>query len=127
MRNIDAILNETLSADERELLQRLGPEPGLIGMARGLFTGRLGWINVILMVVQGVAFIAGAYAAWRFFEAGDVANQLRWGLPSMTLLLMSALLKTMMWPAVHADRVIRELKRLELQLADAANRATPGA
>jgi hypothetical protein len=77
-----------------------------------------------LVVAQGAAFIAGAYAGWRFFEAGDSVSQLRWGLPSMTLLLMSALLKMMVWPAVHADRVIRELKRLELQLADAANRSS---
>ena len=122
MRNIDEILDEALGAEDRELLRRLGPEPGLIGMARGLFTGRLGWINVVLMVAQGAAFIAGAYAAWRFFEAVDPVSQLRWGLPAMTLLLMSGMLKTLMWPALHADRVIRELKRLELQLADAKSR-----
>lgn len=118
MRNIDEILNDALASEERDAVERLGPDPGLLGMARGLFTGRLGWINAILMVVQGVAFLAGAYAAWRFFEADDAVTQLRWGLPSMTLLLMSALLKTLMWPALHADRVIRELKRLEIQLAD---------
>ena len=119
MRNIDDILNEALSADEQAMLERLGPEPGLFGAARGLFMGRLGWVNAVLMVVQGAAFVAGAYAAWQFFEARDAVTQLRWGLPAMTLLLMSAMLKSMMWPAVHADRVIRELKRLELQLHDA--------
>lgn len=119
MRDVDEILRESISEEERDLLARL-PEPGLLGAAVGLFTGRLGWINGVLMVVQGVAFLAGAYAAWRFFEAGDTYAQLRWGLPAMTLLLMSALLKTMMWPAVHADRVIREVKRLELRLADAS-------
>jgi hypothetical protein len=124
MRNVDEILRESMSEEERQLLARL-PEPGLFGSAVGLFTGRLGWVNVVLMLVQGVAFLGGAYAAWRFFEAGDPVNQLRWGLPAMTLLLMSGLLKAMMWPAVHADRVIREVKRLELRLADAvADRRT---
>ena len=117
MRNVDEILREAMSEEERDLIARL-PEPGLFGSAAGLFTGGLGWVNVVLMVVQGVAFIAGAWAAWCFFEASDTYAQLRWGFPAMTLLLMSALLKTMMWPAVHADRVIREVKRLELQLAD---------
>jgi hypothetical protein len=122
MRKIDDILNEALSADERAVLERLGPEPGLFGSARGLFTGRLGWVNAVLMVVQGAAFIAGAYAAWQFFEARETVTQLRWGLPAMTLLLLSAMLKSMMWPAVHADRVIRELKRLEVQLHDERGR-----
>ena len=122
MRNIDDILDEALSAEERELMQRLGSDPGLAGLARGLFTGRLAWVNVVLMLAQGAAFLVGAYAAWRFFLAGDPVTQLRWGLPSITLLIMSSLLKTMIWPAVHADRVIRELKRLEVQLADARQR-----
>jgi hypothetical protein len=119
MRDVDEILRESIGDEERDLLARL-PEPGLLGAAAGLFAGRLGWVNVVLMLVQGVAFLAGAYAAWRFFEAGDTYGQLRWGLPAMTLLVMSALLKTMMWPAVQADRVIREVKRLELRLADSA-------
>lgn len=118
MRKIDDILNDALTAEERAVLDRLGPEPGLAGAARGLFTGGLGWVNAVLMIVQGAAFVAGAYAAWQFFEARDAVTQLRWGLPAMTLLLLSAMLKSMVWPAVHADRVIRELKRLEVQLHD---------
>jgi hypothetical protein len=74
------------------------------------------------MVVQGAAFLAGAYAAWRFFGAAETHAQLRWGLPAMTLLLLSLILKAMMWPAIQADRVIREVKRLELRLADARER-----
>lgn len=122
MRKIDDILNEALSAEDQALLERLVPEPGLLGAARGLFMGRLGWVNAVLMVVQGAAFVAGVYAAWQFFEAREPVTQLRWGLPAMTLLLMSAMLKSMMWPAVHADRVIRELKRLEVQLHDERGR-----
>ena len=117
MRDVDKILQEAMSAEERDLLARL-PEPGLLGAAAGLFSGRLGWVNMVLMIAQGLAFLAGAFAAWEFFEAGDTYTQLRWGLPALTLLMLSALLKTMMWPAVHADRVIREVKRLELRLAD---------
>ena len=121
MRNVDEILADAMREEERDLLARL-PEPGLFGSALGLFGGRLGWVNVVLMIVQSVAFVAGAWAAWRFFQADVPYEQLRWGLPAGTLLLMSALLKTMMWPAVHADRVIREVKRLELRLADLAQR-----
>jgi hypothetical protein len=121
MRNVDDILSEAMSAEERDLLARL-PEPGLFGASAELFRGRLGWVNGVLMVVQGAAFLAGAYAAWRFFGAEDTFAQLRWGLPGAVLLLLSAMLKAMMWPAVQADRVIREVKRLELRLADAAER-----
>jgi hypothetical protein len=116
MRTIDDLVDDALSADEREILRRIGPEPGLVGMATGLFSGRLGWVNAVLMTVQGLAFVAGAYAAYRFFLAEAVVAQLRWGLPAVTLLLMSIHLKSLLWPSLQTDRVLRELKRLEFRL-----------
>jgi hypothetical protein len=68
------------------------------------------------MIVQGAAFIAGAWAAWKFFAADDVLTALRWGLPAATLLLMSLTMKMALWPTIQANRVIRELKRMELQM-----------
>ena len=121
MRNVDEILGQAMREDERDLLARL-PEPSLFGASAALFRGRLGWVNGVVMVVQGAAFLAGAYAAWRFFGAADTYAQLRWGLPAVTLLIVSLVLKAMLWPAIQADRVIREVKRLELRLTDAAER-----
>jgi hypothetical protein len=63
-----------------------------------------------------LAFVAGAYAAYRFFLAEAVVAQLRWGLPAVTLLLMSIHLKSLLWPSLQTDRVLRELKRLEFRL-----------
>ena len=117
MREIDEAIGEALGAEERELLRRMGEEPGFFGLALGQFSGKLGWVNVILMIVQGVAFLAGAYAAWMFFSAADPVTQLRWGLPAAVLLLMSLIVKMGMWPNVQTDRVMRELKLIELQLA----------
>jgi NADH:ubiquinone oxidoreductase subunit H len=91
-------------------------------MAFGLFSGRLAWVNVLLMIVQAALFIGGLYAAWMFFAAEDTVSQLRWGLPSAVLLIVATMIKMAMWPNIHADRVMRELKRIELQLAHASNR-----
>ena len=117
MRNVDELIEEALGKEEQEILRQIGEEPGFFGMAFGLFSGRLGWVNTLLMVVQGVTFLAGAYAAWMFFEAGNPVTQLRWGLPSAVLLILSTMIKMGMWPNIHADRLMRELKRIELQLA----------
>jgi len=119
MRDVDNLIEEALDREEREILGQIGEEPGFFGMAFGLFSGRLGWVNILLMVVQGLAFVAGAYAAWMFFEAGDPVSQLRWGLPSAVLLILATMIKMAMWPEVHANRLMRELKRIELQLARA--------
>ena len=124
MRNVDDLIEEALDKEERDILSQIGEEPGFFGMAFGLFSGRLGWVNILLMVVQGVTFLAGAYAAWMFFEATDTVTQLRWGLPSAVLLILSTMIKMAMWPNIHADRLMRELKRVELQLARARPKAS---
>ncbi len=117
MHDSDQMLDEAIAAEERELLRMIGEEPGYLRQALGIFDGSTGWVNLVLMIVQGAAFVAGAWAAWNFFTADNVLLALRWGLPAATLLLMSLIIKTALWPTIQANRVIREIKRIELQLA----------
>lgn len=117
MRDLDEMIDRALDAEERELLRGIGEEPGFVTQALGLFGGRTGWVSVVLLIVQGAAFVGGAWAAWEFFAARDLLTALRWGLPSAVLLLMSLTIKMAMWPSLEANRLMRELKRIELQIA----------
>ena len=117
MRNLDSMIDEALSAEERELLRSIGEEPGFFGQALGLFGGRTGWVTGVMVAVQSVLFIGGVWAAFGFFQAQDALGALRWGLPAATLMLMSLIIKMSMWPTLETNRVIRELKRVELQIA----------
>jgi hypothetical protein len=119
MRNIDDLIEEALGKEEREILRQIGEEPGFFGMAFGIFSGRLGWANMVMVAAQTLAFVAGVYAAWMFFEAVDVVSQLRWGLPAAVLLILATMIKMALLPEIHANRLMRELKRIELQLARA--------
>lgn len=115
MTEIDKTLDEALRAEEADLLRRIGEEPGYLNQAMSVFEGRMGWVSTVLMITQAVAFVAGAWAAWNFFQATDVLAALRWGLPSSVLLIMSVMIKMSMWPTIQTNRVLRELKRMELQ------------
>ncbi|HEY9554893.1 DUF6768 family protein [Allosphingosinicella sp.] len=121
MRDLDEMIDQALDAEERDLLRGIGEEPGFVTQALGLFSGRTGWVSVVLMVAQGAAFVGGAWAAWEFFAARDPLTALRWGLPSAVLLLMSLTIKMAMWPSFEANRLMRELKRIELQIAHGKN------
>lgn len=122
MRDLDSMIDEALDAEERELLGSIG-EPGFFAQTFGLFVGPTGWVNWLLMAVQGLLFVAGVVAAVYFFSADDALSAVRWGLPAVALLLMSLIIKMGMWPTIQANRVIRELKRLELQVARASAKA----
>lgn len=117
MQDVDKLIAEALDQDQQAVLARIGEEPGLFGSVFGLFSGRLGWVNAVQVAAQFFLFLAGVYCAWRFFEAGDVQSQLRWGLPSAVLLIVGSILKQAMWPVIQTNRLMREIKRLELQLA----------
>lgn len=116
MQDIDKLIDEALDAEERELLHTLD-EPGFFNQAFGVFKGPTGWMSMVMMFWQMVLFIAGVWAAWRFFEAVDPADQLRWGLPALLLLIFAGMLKMSLVPRMESNRLLRELKRLELQIA----------
>ena len=116
MKDIDRMIDESLSAEERDLLHRMGEEPAYASQLLAIFDGRTGWVNVVMMIAQTALFIGGVWAAWNFFQAAESLDALRWGLPSAVLLLMSLIIKLAMWPTLQVNRVLRELKRLELQV-----------
>ncbi|MXO82389.1 hypothetical protein GRI35_03230 [Altererythrobacter aestiaquae] len=69
------------------------------------------------MAAQLIMFGASIWMAMRFFAASDTLEALHWGIPSATLLILATMTKLTLWPTLQANRVIREVKRLELQVA----------
>ena len=117
MQDIDRMIDDALDAEERELLRSIGDEPGFIERAMGMFGAGVRWMVWFMMFGQALLFLAGVWAAWGFFQAADPVIQLRWGLPAAVLLLASLAVKLAVAPAIHANRIMRELKRVELQIA----------
>ncbi len=117
MRDFNRMVDEALDSEERELLRSIGEEPGFFSQAFNIFRGRTGWVNIVMMIAQGVLFIAGAWAAWHFFKALEPVAQLRWGLPAAVLLIVASIMKMALLPRMEANRLMREMKRIELQIA----------
>ena len=46
MRDVDKLIDEALDAEEREMLAQHRRGAGLLRQAFGLFSGRLGWMNI---------------------------------------------------------------------------------
>ena len=117
MRDVDQMIEDALGEEEAEVLRRIGGEPGFIERAMGMFGAGLEWTVRFMFFGQTVIFLAGVWAAWHFFQADDPVLQLRWGLPAAVLLLGATMVKLAVAPAVFHNRAMRELKRIELQIA----------
>ena len=117
MQDIDRMIEEALQGEEQALFRDTAREPAFFGQAFGLFGGRNGWVNGVMVAAQAALFVGGLWAGWRFFDAGTALSALHWGLPAAVLLLASLIIKTAMMPEIQANRLMRELKRLQLQAA----------
>jgi hypothetical protein len=117
MRDLDRIIDDALGQEESELLRKVSGEPNIVERTLGMFGAGVGWTITLMMIIQTALFVAGVWATWNFFEASQPVAQLRWGLPAAVLLLMSLIIKLSVAPAIQHNRLMRELKRIELQIA----------
>lgn len=116
MNDIDKKIEEALNADDRAILEEYG-EQGLFGQLGGLFQGKLGWLSMVTFVVAIVMFIVGCWAAWNFYQEDNVAAMLKWAGLAWIGLMTQIMIKQWSWMRMESNRVIREVKRLELQIA----------
>lgn len=121
MSDIDQKIREALDAETAELLNEFG-EQGLFAQLGGLFKGKMGWFTIVTFIIGFIVTIAGLYAAWQFIISDDVAAMIRWGALAWALFQTQMMLKLWSWMRMETNRNIREVKRLELQVAQLLSR-----
>jgi len=124
MNKIDDLIGQALTEEDRALLASHS-EPGYLTQAFGLFRGPLAWVMWLVNVASGVAFLAGAYAIWQMFGTSDPLVAVKWGVASLFLFQVTTLCKTFMGNRMEANRLLRELKRIELQISLLRDRTGP--
>ena len=91
-----------------------GEEPNLAEEVINVFRGRHRWMHGII-VVATLAFMAIAvWASFHFYHAAVVREQLLWGGLALVALLMISFMKVWFWLEMHTNRILREVKRVEL-------------
>ena len=116
MSKLDKLIEESLEAEDRALFAQYG-EKGIFGEVGELFTGKARWWVVLTIIVQLALFAAALYAAAQFLAAADPVIAIRWGVVASVWFMAMGIIKIMHWQQMQANRVIREVKRVELQLA----------
>lgn len=114
MNNIDqkiqAALRRDATADE------LAGEPNIAEEVLSAFRGRHRILSILVILVQLAALVGFIIAALHFYSAAEVVSQLRWGGLSLVLLLAIGMIKIWFWLEMQSNRILREVKRLELRL-----------
>jgi hypothetical protein len=121
MNELDRKIREALPPHEAE---QLGPldEPSVWEQVKQLFQGRLWWVSLLLAVGAGVVSIFMVVSAVYFFQAEGVREMLAWAGGFGLSLIVVSFCRLWFWLMLHRNAVVREVKRVELQVARLSGR-----
>ncbi len=117
MTNIDDEIRAVLTSEEMEELESLTGEQGLFDIVGESFRTKMRYWVVFLWIYSLASFAGAVWTVMRFLTATEPKEMALWGGLSMLLFLSVALTKIWYWMELNKNTVVRELKRVELQIA----------
>jgi hypothetical protein len=121
MTNIDNAIRDALSKEDAEFLARF-EEQGPVGEVLGTFKGSWGLVNMFAALITFASFGFFVYAMVQIMGTDDVRTTVLWTAAAIVSALFVAMLKMHFWMEMNKNVVLREVKRLELQVARLAAR-----
>ena len=123
MTDIDDRIRGALDEDDRAFLASLDHRHGLFGQIGDTFAGPLGgWAKLVFAIALGLG-AAMIYALVRLLGTDGGDATLGWGLLLLGLLMMQGFVKEWFFNRMNLITVLRELKRLQLQVAELSERS----
>ncbi len=116
MEEIDQLIKESLSVDEAKFYDNLD-EQNVFQMLGGVFQGKNKWIMLMMNFMTLVFLGLFIYCTIQFFETEDTNELIKWGIGGFVFLLGVSMLKIFAWMQMDKNALLREMKRLELQLS----------
>lgn len=116
MEDIDKLIKETLTEEEKKFYDGLD-EQGLFGMIGSLFKGKNSWLALLLHVMNIVLFLLLIYCIIQTFDVENTNDLILWVGAVLFCFIAMSVIKIHVWMQIHKNSIIRELKRLELQVS----------
>jgi hypothetical protein len=117
MTDIDDAIRAGLDADDRAFLASLDDERGLFRQLGDSLGGPLGgWAKAVFAMsfVLGIVLLV---SVWELLTADTTRDQILWATAAMALVMSTGFLKDWMFSRMNMFAVLREVKRLQLQVA----------
>jgi uncharacterized membrane protein len=122
MPNLDRAIRDALSKEDAEFLSRFDEHSTPVGEVLDTFRGRWALMNGFAALITFALFGAFVYCAWQMFATTDARDTVLWSVGAIIAMLGVAMLKMYFWMEINKNAVLREVKRLELQVARLASR-----
>ena len=117
MTSIDDTIRRALSADDLRAYEELSRAETPLQATITAFRTQHAAFSVAGFLAGTALLALAAYAVWRAAEATEVKAMLGWGGVAAFGFFFMGLLKVWFWMEMQKNSVVREVKRLELQVA----------
>jgi len=117
MNNIDDKILEALNSEDKEVMGIYGKELGFFGLIAESFRGPLKSIVIMVFILILIFAVMFVYCTINFFPAEDIAMKLNWLAGGLTALIVVGLMRLWYFMELNRLSVVREVKRLELQIS----------
>lgn len=121
VKDINLLIKDSLSDEEVKIYDNL-EEQNIFQMVIGIFKGKNKWVMLLMNIMTLVFFGLFIYCVVQFFEVETTKEQLKWGFGSVVFILGVSMLKVFAWIQMDKNALLREMKRLELQIASLARK-----
>ena len=114
--DIDRLITESLNEEEARFYESL-EEGNVFRVWGSVYKGKFGWLAVIMGVVHVIALAITVYCGYWLFTVTDIAEIIRYGTILFIAWSFGAMIKLWHWLEINKNTTVREIKRLEFQVA----------
>ncbi len=114
--DIDEMIRQALSKEDARFYEEL-EEESLPEMWLGLYKGKMKWIRIYATFIQIALTICMFYCVYNFLNVDSTKEMILWGVGGLLLVHMVSMLKLYHWMQMDKNSIIREIKRIELQMS----------
>lgn len=121
MSKLDQAIRQSLSVEDAAFLAKF-EEQSPFHEALGTFSGKWGLMNIFAAVLTFGVFAIAVSCAWNAINAEAARETVLWSAGGIVAMVGVAMLKMYFWMEMNKNVTLREVKRLELQVARLASR-----
>ena len=120
--DIDKSIREALSSEDAELNAHFSEEPSLPEMMIETFRGRQWFVSTMGFIMMLIFLGLCIFCGWKLLQVDDTVEALRWAAGFLFCMTAVSIMKIWYWLEMVKNSMVREVKRLELQVARLSQR-----
>lgn len=117
MQSIDERIQKALSSEDRAFLAQMNDDGSLYRDISAMFLGHRRWLTAVAWLLALGFFAIAVVCAWHFATAPDMRVMQLWGAGTVVAFMALFMIKLWFWMELEKLTIVREIKRVELQVA----------